>query len=331
MTWRLLLVVNPTAAGVNAGVRKGIEQALSAYDLTVAETADRDHATDLARAAAAQGMDAVVVLGGDGTLNEAANGLIGTDTALAALPGGSTSVYARTVGMSRRPVKAADQLCALMATGGPERGAEGPSGPSEREAHGPLRRVGTGSVNGRHFLFHLGVGYDAAVVGRVEGYAHLKRRLGQSVFIYASFATWLRHFERGWDRFRVEFDDGGAVPEGYFCICLNTNPYTYLGPKPLDVAPEATAQNGLVVVTLRSLGAGTLLGVTSRALSRKRHVNEHRKVAYRAEQRKVTIVGEGAVPHQVDGDYLGEADRLEVAHHPDSLLLLAPPVSPAPR
>ena len=137
-----------------------------------------------------------------------------------------------------------------------------------------------------------------------------------------------------------EFDYSGTQAcrllraEGYRVILVNSNPATIMTDpdfadrtyvEPLDVAPEATGEHGLVIVTLRSLRAGALLGVTSRALSRKRQVSGHGKVVYRAEQQTVTIVGERPVPHQVDGDYLGEADRLEVTHHPDSLLLLAPP------
>ncbi len=309
--WKLMLLVNPTAAGVNPRHCKAVQEALADHDVTMVETEKRDHATELSRQAAADDFDAVVVLGGDGTLNEAANGLVGTETAIAALPGGSTSVYARTVGMSRRPVKAALQLCQAL-------------------ADGSIRRVGTGNVNGRHFLFHLGVGYDAAVVGRVEGYGQMKRKLGQSVFVFAAFATWFKHYDRSRPRFQVEFDDGEVVPDGYFGICLNTNPYTYLGALALDVAPGAIGATGFTMVTLRRLKVGTLLGVMSRALSKRRQVAGHRRVSYRPDQARIRIVGNGPVPYQVDGDFLGEADELVVVHQPHSLRLLAPTGEPAP-
>jgi diacylglycerol kinase family enzyme len=303
--WRLLLIVNPTAAKVNARARRAVEEILAANELHVAETVDRDHATDLARQAAADGCDAVVVLGGDGTLNEAANGLVGTSTALAALPGGSTSVYARTVGMARNPVAAAGQLRDALDAGS-------------------IRRASAGSVNGRHFLFHLGAGYDAAVVGQVEGFARLKRTVGQAIFVYAAVSTFLRHYDRSEPCFSVELDDGATVPDGYFAICLNTNPYTYLGPKPLNVAPEADGVEGLALVTLRDLRVTTLLDVMARALSRRRLVADHPDVDYRPGLRTLRIVGKRPVPHQVDGDYLGDADVLEVTHHPDCLRVVAP-------
>ena len=93
---KLLLIVNPEASAVTDKRRKAAERALGeGHDLTVVGTLYRRHAIDLARDGAASGAQVVVVLGGDGTLNEVANGLVGTDAALAALPGGSTNVFAR--------------------------------------------------------------------------------------------------------------------------------------------------------------------------------------------------------------------------------------------
>src|SRR5579884_1472401 len=112
---RLQLIVNVSASAVTPRVRVVIAEALAArHDLEVAFTSARGHATELAAEAAEDGRDAVVVLGGDGTLNEAANGLHGTGTALAVLPGGSTNVYARTIGMRRDPVAAAEQLLVTL-------------------------------------------------------------------------------------------------------------------------------------------------------------------------------------------------------------------------
>ena len=124
-----------------------IHKALSAdHDVVLKETNRRGHAARLAQGAAADGMDAVVVLGGDGTLNEAANGLAGSPTALAVLPGGSTNVFARTIGMANDPIEATSQL--LSALGAPVR----------------WRGWVWAGLNARYFLFHAGIGFDAAVV-----------------------------------------------------------------------------------------------------------------------------------------------------------------------
>ena len=93
-----------------------IQKALSAdHDVTLAETNRRGHATRLAQGAAAEGVDVVAVLGGDGTQNEAANGLAGTQTALATLPGGSTNVFARTIGLPNDPIEATGVLLDALA------------------------------------------------------------------------------------------------------------------------------------------------------------------------------------------------------------------------
>src|SRR5918996_828195 len=174
---RLLLLVNTSASSVTPRSRVVIGKALAAdHELTLAETSRRGHAARLAQGAAADGVEVVVVLGGDGTLNEAANGLAGTACALAPLPGGSTNVFARTIGLPNDPIEATGGLLDAL-------------------ARRSIRRVGLGSVNGRYFLFHTGVGFDAAVVEQVERRAGLKRRIGQAVFVYAAFATWFRHFD----------------------------------------------------------------------------------------------------------------------------------------
>src|SRR5688500_14186112 len=112
---RLLLLVNSSASSVTPRSRVVIGKALSAdHDVTVAETSRRGHATRLAQGAAADGYEVVVALGGDGTINEAANGLAGGPCALGVLPGGSTNVFARTIGLANDPVEATGQLLAAL-------------------------------------------------------------------------------------------------------------------------------------------------------------------------------------------------------------------------
>jgi diacylglycerol kinase family enzyme len=155
-----------------------IHKALSAdHDVRTADTHRRGHATRLSTAAARDGVEVVVVLGGDGTLNEAANGLAGTDTALAALPGGSTNVFARTLGLPDDPVEATGVLMEAL-------------------ADGHIDRVGLGVVNGRYFLFHVGMGFDAAVVEQVERRSTMKRWASHPLFAYSAVTTWFRYFDR---------------------------------------------------------------------------------------------------------------------------------------
>jgi diacylglycerol kinase family enzyme len=302
---KLLLLVNTSASAVTARARVVIQKALSAdHDVTVAETSRRGHATRLAQGAAADGLDAVVVLGGDGTLNEAANGLAGSSTTLGVLPGGSTNVFARTIGMTNDAVEATGELLAAMAAGS-------------------RRRIGLGSVNGRYFLFNVGLGFDAAVVAQVEKRGALKRYAGHPLFVWAAFATWFRHYDRGRPRFAVRAD-GLDVDGARFAIVQNTNPYTYLGALPLNTAPAAGLDTGLSVVAFRTIRINTLLGAAASALRSGRHLRRAHGIVTGDDLDHLVVTGFGPFPYQVDGDYLGEVEHLELRHHPDCLDLFHP-------
>ena len=303
---RVLLICNPSASSVTPRARVVIQAAFGAEgDVTVAETSRRGHATRLAQGAAASGADVVVVLGGDGTLNEAANGLVGSSTALAALPGGSTNVYARTIGLPNDPIEATGALIESL-----------------RAGH--RKRIGLGAANGRYFMFHVGAGFDAAVVEQVEKRGALKRYAGHPLFVWSAVVTWARHYDRRRPRFAVCFPDGSRIDDGYFGICLKTSPYTYLGTRPLMVGRGATLDSRLVMVTFRSLALSTLLGAAASALASGRHLRRNRRVEERTDLDAFSIVGHGPVPYQVDGDFLGDAEELSFRYEPDVLELVMP-------
>ena len=309
---RLLLIVNASASSVTARARVVIQKSLAAdHDLTVAETSRRGHATRLAQGAASRGADCVVVLGGDGTLNEAANGLAGTRCALGVLPGGSTNVFARTIGMTNDPIEATGELLDSLG-----RGEDG------------IRKVGLGSVNGRRYLFHVGVGFDAAVVAQVEKRSAIKRYLGHAFFAYTAVDTWARRVDRRHPHFsvRAERADGQVtdVDDGYFAIVLNTNPYTFLGERPFNVAPGTGLHNPLTVVVLRSLGAPTVVALAAAALRGNEGLRTSRRVSVTRDAVRVVLDAYKPVPYQVDGDYLGDTGHLEFRWEPDDLRLVVP-------
>ncbi|HEX9970179.1 MAG TPA: diacylglycerol kinase family protein [Acidimicrobiales bacterium] len=302
---KVLLLVNASASAVTARARVVIQKALSAdHEVTVAETSRRGHATRLAQGAAADGLDAVVVLGGDGTLNEAANGLAGSDTALGVLPGGSTNVFARTIGMTNDAVEATGELLAAMAAGS-------------------KRCIGLGSANGRYFLFHVGLGFDAAVVEQVEKRGSLKRYAGHPLFVYAAFATWFRHYDTKRPRFTVT-GEGVDIGDGYFAIVQETNPYTFLGNLPIKTAPAAGFDNGLSLVAFRTLRISTVMAAAASALRSGRYLRRTSAVVLRDDLSSLTVKGFGPFPYQVDGDYLGEVEQVELRHHPSCLHLFIP-------
>ena len=304
---KLMLLINPSASSVDWKSRMAANSALvGEHDVTTVETTRRDDATDLARQAAADGFDAVVVLGGDGTLNEAANGLAGTSTALAALPGGSTNVFARTIGMAPKATRAAPQLQAAL------------------QRADFMRTFDLGTVNGRHFLFHLGIGYDAAVVAQVERRSSLKRKIGQAIFVYSSFSTYFKHYDHRRPSFAIDFPDGTSVEDGFFTICLNTDPYTYLGRRPLSVTPDTGSGRGLVTVTTRKLKVRTLLTLFGSAMGQGEMLRRSKDIDYHTDLPSITVRGHKPFPHQVDGDYLGDVEELKVTHGEASIRLIVP-------
>jgi len=312
---KVLLLVNPFSSSVTARTRVVIRKALAGdHDVELVETARRNHATRLAQGAAAEGVDVVVVLGGDGTVNEAANGLAGSSTALGVLPGGSTNVFARSIGLPNDPIEAtADLLEALEA--------------------GSIRRVGLGSANGRYFCFHVGMGYDAALVEQVEKRSGLKRWAGHPLFMYAGLTTFFKHFDRKSPHFSVSFPDGDTVLDGYFAVCCNTNPYTYVGNRPFDIAPEADLDHGLAMVTVRSMRALRFLRIMGKAIRGNGSLPRDRWVHYRPDMVEFTVeaVGGRPFPYQIDGDYLGNIDRVEFRHVPEIIDLVLPcSFSPTP-
>jgi diacylglycerol kinase family enzyme len=306
---KLLLLVNASASSVTPRVRVVIQEVLQVeHDVTVAETSRRGHASRLAKGAVADGCDVVVVLGGDGTVNEAANGLAGSSTALGLLPGGSTNVFARTIGFTNDPVEAATELLAAL-----------------RQPHRSIRRIGLGSANGRYFLFHAGMGFDAAVVEQVERLGSLKRFAGHPLFLYATVDTWLRHY----DRTKPHFDIVAGtqeIPGVYFAICIKTNPYTFLGNRPLNVAPEAGLDSGLTIVALQTLSLPTVARVIAATMTGRGgpHLAKYEGLAYASDLTTLDVRGRGPFPYQLDGDYLGEVEQLELRYQPDLLSLVVP-------
>lgn len=305
---RLVLVVNASASSVTPRNQAVVTEALAAHHgLETVLTTGRGHATDLAREAAGRGADCVVVLGGDGTLNEAANGVAGTSTALGVLPGGSTNVFARTLGTPNDPVRATGPLLAAL-------------------ARRSIERVGLGRAGGRYFLFHVGLGFDAAVVEQVERRAHLKRRLGHAFFVAAGLSTYARHFDRRRPAVRIEAPGGPPVDDAYLAVCLNTSPYTFLGSRPLDIAAGSGLDRRLTVVAVRTMAVGPLLAVVVAALGLgRRPLHEHPDVVCRGDVERATARACGPpFPYQMDGDFMGRAQDLHVSYQPGSLDLVMP-------
>ena len=309
---RLLLIVNPAASSVTPRRRSAVERVLrdgtdldgARHELEVVETTARGDAHAFAEKATRDDVEVVVVLAGDGTLNEAANGLAASPTALAALPGGSTNVFARTLGVAYDPVVAAEQVLSSL----------------ERKA---LRRVGLGAAtppgaSTRRFLFHLGLGFDAAVIGRMERRPAVKRYAAHLAFAAIAFDTWLRRYDRN-QEIRVE-----TVASGPYAVISNSTPYTYIGRRRLTLTPDAALDRGLAATVFTNLHASLLLRATASGATRARFVTHSAAIVQRADIDHLTISADRPFSWQVDGDCLGEVSHLDVTYEPDALTLVVP-------
>src|ERR1700694_1649570 len=173
---RMLIIVTPYATTVSDRLKNLVVYALrGSYHVDAIDTEARDHATELCREAAREGYDVVVAFGGDGTVNEAANGLAGSDTPLSCLPGGRTNVYCRMLGIPIDVVDATEHLLGLADDWRP-------------------RRVDLGFVNDRKFLFSAGAGLDANVGERVDAPPRLKARLGEWYYTWITVGTYNRRY-----------------------------------------------------------------------------------------------------------------------------------------
>ncbi len=305
-TRRMLVIVNPYATTVSDRLKNLVVYALRAsYQVEAIDTEARDHATELCRAAAADGYDVVVAFGGDGTVNEAANGLIGSDTALCCLPGGRANVYCRMLGIPVDVVDATEHLLALADDWRP-------------------RRVDTGSVNGRHFVFSAGVGLDAHVVEQVDAHPRLKARLGQWYYCWTGIRTFNRRYMLRPPRLEVEL--GSERVAGVTAIVQNAEPYTYFGEKPVNLSEGSRLDSGdLAGVVLERSRPLDMPTVMWRMLSSRARLGRHRHVhAFSgAEGLHVRSLDERPLPLQVDGDYIGEAPEVTFAIAPSSLTVVA--------
>jgi len=300
---RILLIVNSFASSVTARNTVTVHERLSQHhDVQVVETNRRGHATRFAEDAARRGIDVVVAYGGDGTLNEVATGIATTDTALAVLPGGSTNVFARTLGMPNDALEAIDLIIEAL-------------------SRNDISPIGLGRANGRFFTFHTGIGYDAAVVRRVEQRAGLKRYAGNPLFIAAALRTWGLDYDKKRPHFSLDFGDGNIVDNGFFSIIMNTNPYTYLGNRPFDIVPSTSLSTGLSVVTFTSLKTTQMLRTLVSALQGG-GVKNFPWLDIRTNVQHVLASDSRAFPYQLDGDYLGEIQKVEFEFVPNAIRLV---------
>jgi diacylglycerol kinase family enzyme len=303
---RMLMIVNPYATTVSDRLKNLVVYALQGrYEVDAIDTQARNHATELCREAAGEGYDIVVAFGGDGTVNEAANGLAGSDTPLSCLPGGRTNVYCRMLGIPTDVVDATEHLLRLADDWRP-------------------RRVDLARVNDRHFLFSAGVGLDASVVERVDAHPRLKARYGEWYYTSVGIRTFTRRYVIRPPRLEVTL--AGETVSGVTTIVQNGTPYTYFGNRPVNMGEGATLESGdLAGVVLQRASAIDIPTVIWRALSQRARVARHRRVhAFTGVPGlRVRSLDDRPLPLQVDGDYIGTVHEATFGLTPGGIAIVA--------
>lgn len=300
---RALLLFNPSATMTTPAVTDVIVRALSAdLKLDVEATKRRDHATVLAAEAAHGGYEVVIALGGDGTVNEVLQGVAGTAVRLALIPGGSTNVWARTLGLPNDAVEATSVVLRKL---------------RDKED----RLVNLGIANDRYFAFCAGWGYDAVVVRMVEQRLMMKRAARQATFLWCGLLAYLRSCSADvWIRPSV---DAAATDDAFrTVVCCNSDPYTFLGPLAVRLCPRADLERGLDLMGVSSLGFFKLARVVRRALAGE-GVSRLGHVRLWHDQRSYELTATDGLPLHVDGEFVGETDRLSLRSVSHALSVIA--------
>jgi diacylglycerol kinase family enzyme len=308
---RGLLIVNPQATTTTLNSAERAVRALAGVvDLDVEHTRHRGHARELA--AAARG-DLVIVLGGDGAVNEAVNGIMGqrsgaADAAgaplLAVIPGGGGNVFAQALGL---PVETAAAIARIK----------------EAIQAGRYRTIGLGLAGDRYFTFSAGLGMDAEVVREVERLRASGQRESPALFI----RTIVRQYRSGTDRrtpaLILERDGQPSIPDLFMTAITNRSPWTYVHGRALLPVPNPDLNSGLDVFALRKLRATTILSAIGQMLLIRGRSTRGRNVLTVTGLESLTVRSVRPIAFQVDGDYLGETEAVKFQFVPQALRVVA--------
>lgn len=319
-----LLIVNPHATATTQLRRDVITHALaSQMELEVAETRYRGHAATLARKAASDGFQLIVTLGGDGTVNEAVNGLLhglkpGTDPAFAPVPGGNANVFSRALGLPADPVDATGRILEALRTGRDRRVGLGCASPGHTSPGAP-----PGASLDRYFTFNAGMGLDAETVRVIEGMREHGRTLTPGLYL----RTALRQFYWVTDRRhpRLTLDRDGQSPIGHLFLGIisNTSPWTYLGRRPVNPSPGASFDTGLDIFALRRMRTIGTLNALRQMFTPDGEPARGRDVVSLHDQPVFTLRSDQPVALQVDGEYVGEHESVTFRAVPSVLRVIA--------
>lgn len=310
---RALLVANTFATTTDSAIQDQVVNELSkSLDLSIINTSARNDAIEIAQSAQQDGFDLVIGLGGDGTVNEIANGLLlggpnPEGPLIAAIPGGNGNVFARNMGLSEAPLEATAQILNALAT-------------KNYKSIG-VGKIATNNIS-RWFLFNAGIGLDAAVIAEME-----TRRAGGKVVSDAAYAALaLRELfartNRRHGSLSLVSESGEVHRDAHFALIVNLAPWAYLGSKPLNPLPLASHDTALDVYAPTSLSVPAVLRLARRAIAGKSAENERNVIAL-LDQKQIHIQSDRPLWIQVDGDIVTQSTELTATHVPNALRVIA--------
>ena len=301
---RVLLIWNPVSTEVVADtVGSVLVQLAERLEVVAMHTGGPGDAVRLGELAVEEGFDAAFVLGGDGTANEVVNG-VGDRLPIGVLPAGGTSVLPRVLGLPRDLDEAVARLCAAL-------------------EEGSVRSISLGTANERRFTFAAGIGIDAEIVKRIDERgrggdgAEGTGRPGDLWFVREAIGVLLEG-EYATPSLRVEVP-GEPELRAATVFVANCSPWSFAGPVPLDVAPEASFEGGFDLVVVESVEARSAPGRIASLLGRK---GEDEGVRRLHDLDRATVRCDRPLPVQVDGELLGELDVVELGVVRDAARLL---------
>jgi diacylglycerol kinase family enzyme len=303
---RALLIVNPHATSTTERRRDLISHALAGeMSLKVARTERRGHAMHLAAAAADSGVDVVVVHGGDGTVNEVVNGLMYRGVRpdaplLAVVPGGSTNVFARALGVDPDPTVATEQILEAL-------------------IKGRTKTVSLGLAGDRYFTFNAGLGLDAEAVQAVEKSRSSGRKISNALHVRMTVNRYFRS-DRRHPRLTLELPGQEPIPGVYMVFVSNVDPWTYLSRLPVRTNPGTSVAGGLGVFALTSMSVPVALRASTQILTGREGGSRH--IIRAQDQRCAMVRSLQPIGLQADGDYLGKKTELRFTSVPRALRLV---------
>ena len=273
-------------------------------DLDVERTQYRGHARELA---AASDADLVIVHGGDGSINEAVNGIMSRANGrpqVAVIPGGGANVLARALGL---PLDAAEAIRQLR----------------EAIAAGRYRTIGLGLAADRYFTFSAGLGMDAEVVREVDRMRAQGRRESAALFI----RTMVRQYYRGTDRrqpaLRLERDGEPPINGLFMTIVTNRSPWTYFRGRALLPVPNPDFNSGLDLLALRRIRVTTIVNAIGQMLYVRSRPAGGRDMLSVLGSESLTLRSARPIAFQADGEYLGETEAVTFEFVPHALRIVA--------